>query len=257
MQKKLLFNLTDEIALVTINRPEVRNALDKETRTLLKSTLEKINDDENIRVCIITGAGNKVFVSGEDISGFVDQTPLSYMEYSYEFINGLYNFIENMRIPVIAAINGHAVGGGTALAMACDIRVSSEKALFGVPEVRLGIIPGGGITQRLCQFVGKGRARKMILTAEILDAKKALEIGLIDEVVPVDKVLERSKEIAKEIIKKGPVAIRMAKAAINQGTPVNVGLDYNILAGSICFSTNQPAEGAKAFLEKRDPNWIK
>ncbi|MDI9646378.1 MAG: enoyl-CoA hydratase-related protein [Archaeoglobales archaeon] len=247
MRVKLEFD--GEIAIITLNRPEKLNALDTETR---KELMEVFNQaEQRARVAIITGSG-KAFAAGADINELIQRTPSIALE-AGKLGTELFNRIEESDLVTIAAINGFALGGGCELAMACDIRIASKKAKFGQPEINIGIIPGAGGTQRLPRLVGLGMAKKMVLTGEMIDAEEAFRIGLVEEVVDDEKLMERAKEIARKILEKPPLAVRYAKKALNASRNMSLldGLRYELSLFSILFSTEDAKEGMKAFLEKR------
>ena len=240
------------IATIFINRPEKLNALNKATIQELHDTLKLIDENPNVRVIIITGSGQKAFVAGADIAEFAH---FSVEEGARLAANGqqlLFDFIENMNTPVIAAINGFALGGGLELAMACHIRIASENAKMGLPETSLGVIPGYGGTQRLPQLIGKGRAMEMIMTAGMIDAETAKSYGLVNHVVPQDELFSAYMNIATRIMKNSPIAISKAIEAINANYISGVnGFDVEIKNFGDCFATDDFKEGTTAFLEKR------
>lgn len=239
-------------AVITINRPQALNALNAQVLTELQSALNDIENDANVGAVIITGAGEKAFVAGADIAYMKDMSPLEAKKFSL-LGQAVLNKIETMPLPVIAAVNGFALGGGCELAMACDFRIASEDARFGQPEVGLGVIPGFAGTQRLPRLVGKGMAKQLIFTGEMIPAGRAKEIGLVNEVVPKNELLSRAKELANRITANGPIAVRLAKEAINQGLEMDLdragALEADLFA--ICFSTSDQREGMGAFVEKR------
>jgi enoyl-CoA hydratase len=253
--KYILVEKSQRIGIVKINRPDVYNAVNIEAILELENAVHDLNDDENISVVVITGEG-KAFVSGSDISKLVEMDSLKAREYS-KIGQRVLDFIEKMEKPVIAAVNGFALGSGCELAMACDIRIASEKAKFGQPEVKLGLIPGHAGTQRLARLVGVAKAKELIFTGEMIDAQEALRIGLVNRVVVPDVLLDEAKNVAKKIMEVGPTAVRIAKTVINRGVDANLTTanSYETEAFSILFSTAEAKEGMKAFLEKRRPNW--
>lgn len=255
--KNLMFTKEDRVGIITVNRPEKRNALDLFTRQEIRQVLNEVERDQDIRVLIITGAGDKAFISGADIKDFVNFTPLNMYEYVSTLGQQLYNDIERLDIPVIAMINGYCLGGGCELAIACDIRIASEQAKFGQPEILLGFIPGGGATQRLSRLIGSGWAKILIYSGEMIDAKEAERIGLVDRIVPHGELEKIVMELAKKISEKSPIAIRMAKKAINASveSPQAMGLAYEAMVEGLCFTTEDHKEGINAFLEKRRPNF--
>ncbi|MHB8916763.1 MAG: enoyl-CoA hydratase/isomerase family protein [Desulfocucumaceae bacterium] len=239
------------IAMLTLNRPEVRNALDPRTWAEIRGAVREFRFDRDVRVVIITGAGGKAFASGADIKSLRERETLEVLKSEAQ---EALNDIENLEKPVIAAIDGFALGGGCELALACDIRIATARSKLGQPEVNLGIIPGAGGTQRLQRIVGPGKAKELIFTGDIISAREAGEIGLVNKVVdePGD-LLPAVKEMAGKIIAKGPVAVSLAKVAINVGanTDINSGLQFEKFAQTIAFSTGDRIEGTTAFLEKR------
>lgn len=253
--KNILFEKTEGIATITINRPEKRNALNKETRLELREILEELKRDQEIRVAILTGAGDKAFISGADISELREMTPLDMYNFLTTLGQQLYTDFENLDIPVIAMINGFCLGGGCELAIACDIRIAADTAKFGLPEAILGIIPGGGATQRLPRLIGIGKTKELIFTGNLIDAKEAERIGLVNKVVPLEKLKEEVTNLAKNIVEKSPIALRMAKKAINRNTEstLDMGLVYEQMVQCLCFSTEDRKEGMNAFFEKRKP----
>ena len=255
--KNLIVETIKKIGIVKINRPEVLNAVNIETILELEKAMHEFDDNEDILVIIITGEG-KSFVSGSDISKLAQLDALQAREYS-QIGQRVLSFIENMEKPVIAAVNGYALGSGCELAMACDIRIASEKAKFGQPEVKLGIIPGHAGTQRLARLVGISIAKELIFTGDIIDAQEALRIGLVNKVVEQESLLEEVNNIANKIVAVGPTAVRLAKTVINRGIDTNLttASSYETEAFSVVFSTEEAREGIRAFLEKRKPNWNK
>ncbi|WPR72300.1 enoyl-CoA hydratase-related protein [Flavobacterium sp. NG2] len=250
--KNILVTFTKSLALLTINRPTKLNALNKETIHELHLALEELENNSEIRVIILTGSGEKAFVAGADISEFAHFSVEEGAQLAAQGQETLFNFVENLRTPVIAAINGFALGGGLELAMACHFRVASDNAKMGLPEVTLGLIPGYGGTQRLPQLVGKGRAMEMILTAGMIPAEEAHRIGLVNHVVPQDELLAFCESIAQKIIKNAPIAISKAINAINANFKEGVnGFDTEIKSFGRCFGTADFKEGTTAFLEKR------
>lgn len=254
--KNLVVEKKDSILVVTISRERALNALNREVVAELQQLFSFYWSDEAVRCVILTGAGEKSFVAGADISELADLEIRSGNELS---ARGLYlmKTIQNFPKPVIAAINGFALGGGCEIAMACDIRLASEKAKLGQPEVSLGIIPGYGGTQRLPRLVGRGKAMQLILTGDMINAAEAHRIGLVDEVYPPEELMNKAMEMAQTIASKGPIAITLAKECINRGLdgPLGAGCDLEKANfGQIC-GTGDKNEGCEAFLEKRKPNF--
>ncbi|AZR74058.1 crotonase [Anoxybacter fermentans] len=246
-------NLTKEdgIGILTINRPEALNALNRELLNELKEAIAQIKDDPEIKVCIITGEG-KAFVAGADIGEMVEFNAVEGREFG-RLGNSVFNALEEMEKPVIAAINGYALGGGCELALACDIRLASEKAKLGQPEVGLGITPGFGGTQRLVRAIGPAKAKELIFTGKIIDANEAHAIGLVNHVYPAESLLEEAKKMAREIANKAPFAVKLCKRAINEGMEMDLkrGLEMEADLFGLCFATEDQKEGMRAFLEKR------
>lgn len=254
--ENLLLTREGKVATVTVNRPKTLNALNVATVLELHACFEDLAADEDVRAIILTGAGEKSFVAGADIPEINELNNVTGKEFAKRG-NALYSFIESMTIPVIAAVNGFALGGGCELAMACDIRLASEKAKLGQPEVNLGIIPGYGGTQRLSRLVGRGKAMQLILTGDMISAQEAHRIGLVDEVYPPEELMDKAMQMANTICSKGPIAVAMAKECINRGLDVNLtaGCDLEKANfGSIC-GTGDKNEGTEAFMEKRKPNF--
>ena len=240
------------IATLYINRPEKLNALNKATIQELHETLELVDNNPDVRVIIITGSGEKAFVAGADISEFAHFSAEEGSKLAAQGQKILFDFIENMNTPVIAAINGFALGGGLELAMACHFRIASENAKMGLPETSLGVIPGYGGTQRLPQIIGKGRAMEMIMTAGMIDAETAKVYGLVNHVVPQSDLFSTYMTIATRIMKNSPVAIAKAIEAVNANYISGVnGFDVEIKNFGDCFATDDFKEGTTAFLEKR------
>ena len=257
MERQVLISKNDEgIVTITLNRPEAANALSLQMLTELKEALYEIKYDRSVRCVIVTGVGEKVFCAGADLKERAGME-LSQVNKTVGLIKENINSFEQLPQPVIAAVNGMAFGGGTELALACDIRVASENAKFGLTETSLGIIPGAGGTQRLPRLIGKGRAKELIFTARRIDAQEAEKIGLLEYVVPYDKLMNKALEIARQIAKNGPIAVTQAKFAIDKGYDVdlNTGLAIEHKAYEVIFPTKDRLEGLQAFKEKRPPNY--
>ena len=254
--KNILVNIQAGICTITINRPTKLNALNKETINELHNAISKAETDKKVKVLIITGSGDKAFVAGADISEFANFNIKQGAKLAKKGQEILFNFIENLDKPVIAAINGFALGGGLELAMACHFRIASDNAKMGLPEVSLGLIPGYGGTQRLPQLVGKGKAMEMIMTAGMIPAKDANNYGLVNYVVTQEELLPFAEKIAAKIIKNSPMAIAAAIKAINAGFDANEnGFEIEIEQFGKSFGTEDFEEGTTAFLEKRKANF--
>lgn len=239
------------VAMVTIDRPEKRNALDGQVRCAFLGAIDRALRDENVRCVIVTGAGDKAFVAGADIGEFEGRSPVD--QWRVMKAPSIFDAVERLPKPVIAAINGYCLGGGMELALACDVRIASSSAKFGQPEVNLGIIPGGGGTQRLPRIVGLGAALRLILSGEIIAADEALRLRLVEEVTEPDRLLGRATELAELMASKSPVAVAAAKEATRAALslPLDDGLKLETALFQLCFSSADKAEGVRAFLEKR------
>src|SRR5690242_4959389 len=250
--ENVLYEKKDGVAYVTLNRPKVMNALNRKTWEELRAAFEDARDDVNIRGIILTGAGDKAFIAGADISELATVSAVR-AEESSRYGQDVLNFVENLGKPVIAAINGFALGGGCETAMACTIRVASETAKFGQPEVKLGLVPGGGGTQRLPRLVGKGRALQIILSGEVISAQEAYRIGLVNEVVPAAEVTARAEAILRQIFANAPLAVKYSLEAVNKGleTSQAEGLSLEASLFGLCAGTDDKKEGTQAFLQKR------
>jgi len=250
--ENVLYEKKDGIAYVTLNRPKVLNALNQRTWQDLRAAFEDARGDATVRGVILAGAGDKAFIAGADISEIAHITAVD-AERSSRYGQDVLTLIENLGKPVIAAVNGFALGGGCETAMACTIRVASEHARFGQPEVSLGIIPGGGGTQRLPRLVGKGRALQLILSGAMITAQEAYRIGLVNEVVPATDLIPRAEAILKQIFANAPVAIRFSLEAVNRGleTSQAEGMALEASLFGLCAGTEDKDEGTQAFLQKR------
>ncbi|MDP9349618.1 MAG: enoyl-CoA hydratase-related protein [Gemmatimonadota bacterium] len=247
----LLLERDGAVAVVTVNRPEKRNALNAQLRAEILSVLDTLRGDDSVRVVVFTGAGEKSFVAGADIGEFVERTPLE----QREAMTGrrIFDEVAAFPKPVLAMINGFCLGGGCELALACDVRIAADTAKLGQPEINLGIIPGGGGTQRLPRVVGTGQALRLVLSGEIIDAAEALRIGLVDAVHPAAELREGVMQLARGMASRSPVALRMAKAAVRAAAemPLSAGLAYETELFVTCFASEDRREGVAAFLEKR------
>ena len=255
--ENVTYEVKEDIGTITINRPQKKNALNRATRMELRKLLEEIRSSKELRILIITGAGQDAFIAGADIPEMKEMNQWDMMDNLSTLSQQLYTDFGNLEIPVIAMINGYCFGGGLELALACDIRIASEDASFGQPEIRLGIMPGGGATQRLPGLVGPAIAKELMFTGRIIDAQEALRIGLVNRVVPKDELKEAVWELARNIAKNSPIALKLIKRSVNRGgqAPSDVGLAYEALAECLCFTTEDHEEGLSAFLEKRKPNF--
>jgi len=252
--KNILFEVSDQMALITVNRPEVRNALDLQTVNELHAVIRAVSDSDRIGAAILTGIGDKVFVSGADIRDIRERNKMD----ALRGINSrLFKAVEDCAKPLIAAINGYALGGGFELALSCDIRICTENAKFGLPEVSLGIIPGAGGLYRLFRISGLGVAKELILTGDTIDAQRAYQCGIISQIVTKEKLFITAQEICKKILTRGPLAIRLAKRSLNLvpqlTTEAAMALDE--YAQGILFESEDKLEGTSAFLEKRPPKF--
>ena len=254
--ENVLYEKKGAIAYVALNRPKVLNALNRRTWEDLQTAFEDARKDSAIRGVILTGAGDKAFIAGADI-GELSRVTAVEAEESSTFGQGVLNLIENLGKPVVAAINGFALGGGCETAMACTIRVATENAKFGQPEVKLGVLPGGGGTQRLPRLVGKGRALQLILSGEMISAQEAYRIGLVNEIVPAAELISRAEAILKQIFANAPIAVRYSLEAVNKGleTSQAEGLALEASFFGLCAATQDKQEGTQAFLQKRAPEF--
>ncbi|MGD9973896.1 MAG: enoyl-CoA hydratase/isomerase family protein [Desulfatirhabdiaceae bacterium] len=251
----IIFETRNGMAILTLNRPDVRNAISQQMIDELLDVLSRIDKDEHIRMVIITGAG-KAFMAGADIAELKQMTPMDILRWN-EGVVRINAGLEKLRQPVIAAINGAAMGGGMELAISCTFRIMAASAKMGLPEVKLGIIPGTGGTQRLPRLIGKGRAAELLLTGDIIDAAEALRIGLVNQVVADGDVMAAAENLAARIMVNAPIAVEMAKDALEIGKdlPLEQAVQYSQKNCMTCFSTRDMQEGMSAFLEKRKPSF--
>lgn len=252
----ILYEKKDNVGWITLNRPEVLNAQNDTLRSELSGAVEKVKSDDEVSVVVITGAGDKSFSAGADITMFTTLTVNDVLT-SFKSDRRAVQNVRELIKPVIAMVNGLALGGGCELAMACDIIVASEKAKFGLPELSVGVIPGGGGTQVLAKLIGEKKAKELIFTGDFIAADEALKLGMINKVVPHDKLKETVEEMAAKIKKKSTAILKLAKISINKSleTPLSVGIESEKELFAMCFGTKDQKEGAKAFLEKRKPNY--
>ncbi len=255
MPETILIEREGRVAILTINRPDKLNALSQQVRDEVLAALAELEHDDGIGVLVITGAGEKSFVAGADIGEFQGRTPMDQRE-AMRFPR-LYDVMSSYPKPVIASINGFCLGGGCELAMSCDVRIASEKARFGQPEIKLGLIPGGGGTQRLPRLVGLGNAMRLTLTGDMVGAAEATEIGLVDVVVPHEELRAKTLELAHKIAAMSPLTVNVTKEAIraSERLPLDEGIVYERDLFCLCFSTADMKEGVNAFLEKRPAQW--
>ncbi|HLK64285.1 MAG TPA: enoyl-CoA hydratase-related protein [Bryobacteraceae bacterium] len=254
--ENVLYEKKASIAYITLNRPKVLNALNHRTFEDLKTAFENAQGDAEVRGVVLTGAGDKAFIAGADISELATTTAVD-AEDGSRFGQEVLNLIETLGKPVIAAINGFALGGGCETAMACTIRVASEHAKFGQPEVKLGLLPGGGGTQRLPRLIGKGRALQLILSGEMIGAQEAYRIGLVNEVVPATEVIPRAEAILKQIFANAPLAVKYSIEAVNRGLETSQAEGQALEASffGLCAGTEDKKEGTQAFLQRRAPKF--
>ncbi|OGP50009.1 MAG: hypothetical protein A3K30_02910 [Deltaproteobacteria bacterium RBG_13_51_10] len=251
----IILERKEGIGYLTINRPKVFNAINNHMIEEIKKAIEEFHHDKLVGVVIITGTG-KAFQTGADIEELSQMSPLEILQWNQGVVEN-FDALEKMRQPVIAAINGYALGGGLELALACTIRIAAESAKMGLPEVKIGILPGAGGTQRLPRLIGKGLAAEMILTGEMIDAKEAYRIGLVNRVVPAEQLMATAEEIGRKILRNAPIAVALAKDAIEVGKnlPLDGAIQYAQKNCITCFSTEDMKEGTAAFLEKRKPQF--
>lgn len=254
--KTILLSFEGEIGILTINRPKALNALNMETLKDIQMGIQEIKEHPEIKVLILTGAGEKAFVAGADIMEMKDMTSIEALNFS-KLGHFTLRMIQDLDRPVIAAVNGYALGGGTEIALACDFIYASENARFGLPEVTLGIFPGFGGTQRLPRLIGKGRAKELILTGKMITAQEAYQMGIVNKVVPHPSLMEETKKVASQIAANGAVGVRLAKMVVDAGFNMDLteACSLESYAFSLGFTTEDQKEGMTAFIEKRKPNF--
>jgi enoyl-CoA hydratase len=253
--KSIIYEKKNNVAWITLNRPEVLNAQSDDLRAEVVQALDRAGEDDDIYIIVITGAGDKAFSAGADISQFPMKFPADLVKTKGR--RRPYELIREMPKPVIAAVNGLALGGGCELALACDIIIASENAQFGQPEIRVGVIPGCGGSQILPRLIGEKRAKELIFSGRFISAEEALKLGIINKVVPLDKLIESTESLIKDFLRNSPAILKLAKIAVNKSleTPLSVGMSYERDLYAICMGTEDQKEGAKAFLEKRKPSY--
>jgi enoyl-CoA hydratase len=253
--ENVLIERRGRIAIVTVNRPDKLNALNIATRNDILAAFEQLERDDEVRVVVITGAGEKAFIAGADINEFAGMTAIK----QRTLMKGrrAFDSVEDFPKPVIAMINGFALGGGCELALSCDIRIASSKARLGQPEIKLGIIPGGGGTQRLTRLIGEGKAMELILTGDMISAEEARQLGLVNHVFAPEELESKTMELANKIADMSPVALAMAKAAVKNAARLDLraGLEAEVDLFALCFSSEDKEEGVRAFIEKRKPEF--
>jgi len=252
----ILYEKKGPVAWITLNRPQVLNALNPATFLELEGAFKEAEADPEVKVVVVTGAGGKAFCAGLDLKEIVDKSPMEARELS-RLGHRVFKLIENLSKPVIAAVNGYALGGGMELSLSCDLVIASEDAIFSQAEVNVGVTPGWGATQRLWRMVGVRKAKELVLTGDRITAVEAEKIGLVNKVVPPDKLKEEAEALALKLAEKSPVVLRIAKEQVNQSleNTLSAGLDYEAELWSLLFSTYDAREGVKAFLEKRKPSY--
>ncbi len=255
MAKTILVEREGRVAILTVNRPDKLNALNDQVRVDLLAALAAIETDDSVGAVVITGAGEKSFIAGADIGEFAGRTPFDQRHAMRS--PRIFDIMSTFPKPVIAMINGFCLGGGCELALSCDFRIASDKARFGQPEIKLGIIPGGGGTQRLSRLVGVGQAMRLILSGDMIDAAEASRIGLVELVVPADELRAKTLELAGRIAGMSPLTLKIAKESVRASEKMSIeeGVTYERDLFCLCFSSADKEEGVKAFLEKRQPQW--
>ncbi|MEM1538716.1 MAG: enoyl-CoA hydratase-related protein [Candidatus Nezhaarchaeales archaeon] len=255
--KHVIYEKAEGIARIVINRPRILNVLNQEVVEEIHRALLDADRDRDIRVIVLTGAGEKAFCAGIEVSAFKEATPIERRMFTEGFREKILNTIMGIGKPVIAAVNGYALGAGCELVLACDLAIASEDARFGQPEINIGAIPGGGGTQQLPRVVGLKKAKELMFTGDMIDAKEAERLGIVNKVVQRGRLEEEVKDLARRLAEKSPIALRMVKEAVNKSVELNLsaGLAYETELFSLCSSTEDFAEGVRAFLEKRKPTF--
>lgn len=253
--KNILYSKENNIARMVINRPEKMNAMNRATRLDMASALDHVRNDPSVKVLVLSGAGGKSFIAGSDLTELSAYTPLDMEQFMSTLAQSLYTQFEQLEKPVIAMIDGLCLGGGLEVALACDIRIASDRSKFGQPEILIGIMPGGGGTQRLTRLVGAGKTKEMMFTGKAIDAAEALSIGLINRVCPSEELEKTVMSLAQAVSLQSGLVLKWIKKSINvaQETSLRTGLDYEALAECLLFTSQDHNEGMKAFLEKRKP----
>jgi len=254
--ENILYEKKEKVARITFNRPKSLNALNTALLTELRDVLEDAEADAEVRAVVITGAGDRAFCAGVDIGELLERSSTEASEW-LRWAQGITTYIEKIKKPIIAKVNGFCLGGGIELAMACDFRIASKKAIFGLPEINLAIIPGGGGTQRLTRLIGKTKAMEMLMCGEHIDAEEAFRVALVNKVVPADNLDSEVDELVKKLLSKSPVTLGIIKDAVNKGIEMDLerALQYEVECFGSAFATEDAREGLKAFLEKRKPEF--
>ncbi|BEQ14798.1 enoyl-CoA hydratase/isomerase family protein [Desulfoferula mesophila] len=255
--QNIIFKVEDNIGQLIVNRPEARNALNRAARLEMADVLAKVQADPSIKVLVVSGAGEKAFVAGSDVKELAQYSPLDMEHFMDTLAQGFYSRFERLDRPVIAMIDGLCLGGGLEFALACDLRFASDRSLLGLPEIRLGIMPGGGGTQRLPRLVGVAKTKELIFTGEFIKADEAERLGIVNRVFPAEELEEQVMAVAKKITAKSSLALKWAKKAINasQETGLRAGLDYEAMVECLLFTSEDRHEGIKALFEKREPKF--
>ncbi len=253
----VLLERREPLAFIRLNRPDKLNTINRQMKDDLLAVLDLLRTDTAVRALVIAGAGDKAFCAGADVNEFKDKGPVDRWRYDWDFPRRIFEEIERYAKPVIAMIHGYCVGGGAEIALACDLRVASEDADLGLTEIRFGMIPGAGGTQRLARLVGEGRAMKLVLTGERIPARAAREIGLVEEVVPRAELEAATVALAQRIVRHSPIAVQIAKHAVRNAArmPLEAGLQYEVALSTLCFATEDKEEAVRAFLERREPHY--